>query len=224
MQFIDLGAQYRRIKEKLDKGVISAIESGKYIMGPPVKELEERLAKYVGRKFCISCSNGTDALMMPLMAYGIGKGDAVFVPDFTFFASAEVVAGVGATPIFTEVNPETFNMDAQSLERAIEKVKSEGKLCPKMIIAVDLFGQPADFEKICAVAKKHGLLVMEDGAQGFGGSFKGKKACSFGDVSTTSFFPAKPLGCYGDGGAIFTDDEELAITLRSIRVQCKTGT
>lgn len=218
MQFIDLGEQYRRIKDKVDKEVINAIESGKYIMGPPVKELEQRLAAYVGRKYCVSCSNGTDALTMPLMALGIGEGDAVFVPDFTFFASAEVVAGVGATPVFAEVNPDTFNLDAESLERSIEKVKSEGKLTPRMIIAVDLFGQPADFGAIMDVAQRHGLLVMEDGAQGFGGTYNGKKACSFGDVSTTSFFPAKPLGCYGDGGAIFTDDGELAERLRSIRV------
>lgn len=217
MQFINLKAQYERIKEKLDAEMIQTISEGTYIMGKRVLDLEARLAEYVGRKYCVTCSNGTDALTMPLMAYGIGEGDAVFVPSFTFFASAEVISLQKATPVFVDVD-ETYNMDAKSLENAIKTVAAEGKLNPKAIIAVDLFGQPARFDLICEIAKKNNLIVIEDGAQGFGGTLNGKKACSFGDVSTTSFFPAKPLGCYGDGGAIFTDDEELAIKLRSIRV------
>lgn len=218
MQFIDLETQYKRIKEKVDGRVISAISEGKYIMGPDVISLEERLAAYVGRKHCISCSNGTDALLMPLLAYGIGEGDAVFAPDFTFFATAEVIAAAGATPIFVDIDKDTFNMDAIELEKAIVKVLEEGRLVPRMVIPVDLFGQTADYKAIDIVAKKYNLLVMEDGAQGFGGTLDGKKACYFGDVSTTSFFPAKPLGCYGDGGAIFCDDDELASKLRSLRV------
>ncbi len=218
MQFIDLETQYKRIKDKVDKSVLNALSAGKYIMGPDVTQLEQRLAAYVGRKHCISCSNGTDALLMPLKAYGIGAGDAVFAPAFTFFATAEVIVAAGAVPVFVDVYEDTFNLDAQKLEAAIMKVISEGRLRPKMIIPVDLFGQTADYNKILKIAKQYNLLVMEDGAQGFGGTLQGNKACSFGDVSTTSFFPAKPLGCYGDGGAIFTDDDDLAALLCSIRV------
>lgn len=218
MQFIDLHAQYERIREPLEHAVSEVMTGGRYIMGPQVTDLEERLAAYVGRKHCVSCSNGTDALTMPLMAWGIGPGDAVFVPDFTFFASAEVVAHTGAVPVFCEVNGRTFNLDAASLENRIRQVLEEGKLTPRVVIAVDLFGQPADYPAIEAVAKKYGLKLLEDGAQGFGGTCGGKRTGSFGDASTTSFFPAKPLGCYGDGGAVFTDDDELAVLLRSIRV------
>ena len=184
-------------------------------------ELEEKLAQYVGVKHCISCANGTDALTLALMAWGIGPGDAVFVPDFTFFSSGEVVSFEGATPIFVDVKEDTFNIDPDKLRKAVFKVVEEKKYTPKVIIAVDLFGQPAEFEEIRKIADEFHLLVLEDGAQGFGGEVKGKKACSFGDISTTSFFPAKPLGCYGDGGAVFTDNDEWATLISSYRIHGK---
>ena len=218
MQFIDLAAQYQKIAPKVQEKINEVLDSGRYIMGPMVTELEQRLADYVGRKYCVTCSNGTDGLILPLLAWGIGEGDGVLVPDFTFFASAEAVSAVGATPIFVDVLEDTYNMDPAHLEQMIEKTLREGKLTPKAINPVDLFGQPADFEAIEAIAKKYNLKVLEDGAQGFGGTMNGKKACSFGDVSSTSFFPAKPLGCYGDGGAMFTDDEEMRDLLVSLRV------
>ena len=192
-----------------------------FINGQQVKELEKELADYVGVKHCITCGNGTDALTMAMMAWGIGKGDAVFVPDFTFFSSGEIVSHAGATPVFVDVDMDTFNVSLEALERAVEETIAEGKLAPKAVVAVDLFGLPADFAGVRKVADKHGLKVLEDGAQGFGGNIAGKRACSFGDISTTSFFPAKPLGCYGDGGAVFTDDDEIADILESIRVHGK---
>lgn len=195
--------------------------SAQYIMGPQVKALEEQLAAYVGVKHCLTCANGTDALTLALKAWGIGQGDAVFVPDFTFFASAEVVAIESATPVFVDVDAATYNIDPMSLETAIEKVESEGILRPRVVIAVDLFGLPADFAAIREIADRHGMLILEDGAQGFGGSIGGKKACSFGDIATTSFFPAKPLGCYGDGGALFTNNDEWAALVASYRVHGK---
>lgn len=221
MQFRDLKKQYEILKQEIDSGIAEVIGSCQFISGPKVKELENALAEYTGRKHCISCANGTDALELCLLAWGIGKGDAVFVPSFTFMSTAEVVATVGATPVWVDIEPDTFNMAAAELEKAIEKTIADGKLTPKLIIPVDLFGLPADFTKILPIAEKYGLKVMEDGAQGFGGEINGKKACSFGDASTTSFFPAKPLGCYGDGGAIFTDDDEMASLLRSIAVHGK---
>ena len=190
-------------------------------MGPFVKELEEQLARYVGVRYCVTCANGTDALSLVLMAWGITKGDAVFVPNFTFYATSEVVDLCGATPIFVDIDEDTFNMDVQKLEKAIVQVMKEGKLQPKVIIPVDLFGQPADFEQIQLVANKYDLLVLEDAAQGFGGSMNGRKAGSFGDAATTSFFPAKPLGCYGDGGAIFTNQTDLYEKLISLRTHGK---
>lgn len=192
-----------------------------FISGAQVAELEEQLAEYVGVKHCITCANGTDALSIAMMAWGLGEGDAIFVPDFTFFSSGEIVSHCGATPVFIDVDADTFNMSADSLIAAIEKVVAEGKLAPKAIVAVDLFGLPADFNRIRPIAQKYGMVILEDGAQGFGGEIDGKKACSFGDISTTSFFPAKPLGCYGDGGAIFTDNDELADLMRSIRIHGK---
>lgn len=221
MQFIDLYAQYLQLKEEIDSNIQKVLDHGKYIMGPEVAELEKELAEYVGVKHCITCANGTDALQMVLMAWGIKEGDAVFVPSFTFMSTAEVVSLEGATPVFTDIELNTFNMCAESLEKQILKVIEEGKLTPKAIIPVDLFGQPANYDKILPIAKKYNLLVLEDGAQGFGGSINGKMACSFGDAATTSFFPAKPLGCYGDGGAIFTDNDELAELLKSIRIHGK---
>ena len=221
MQFRDLGTQYIKLKPAIDAGIQAVVASGKFISGPQVKELEGELAAYVGRKHCISCANGTDALELVLRAWEIGPGDAVFLPAFTFMSTAEVVALVGATPVFTDICEATFNMDAVSLENAIAKTLSEGKLKPRAIIPVDLFGQPADYDKILPIAEKFGLKVLEDGAQGFGGDVRGKLACSFGDASTTSFFPAKPLGCYGDGGAIFTDDDSVAALIRSFCVHGK---
>lgn len=220
MEFRDLKAQYKKLKIQIDEGIASVCESASFISGKEVKELEQKLAEYVGVKHCITCGNGTDAITLALMAWGIGTGDAVFVPDFTFFSSGECPAYEGATPIFVDVD-ETYNMDSYGLEEAICKVKAEGKYTPKAVVAVDLFGQPADYDKIKPICEKYGLLLLEDGAQGFGGSIRGKMACSFGDISTTSFFPAKPLGCYGDGGAIFTDNDEWAIYIRSICVHGK---
>lgn len=221
MEFIDLHAQYLQLKDEINANIQKVLDHGKYIMGPEVFELEEQLAEYVGVKHCITCANGTDALQMVLMAWGIKAGDAVFVPSFTFMSTAEVVSLQGATPVFTDIDIKTFNMSAESLEEQIKKVLQEEKLTPKAIIPVDLFGQPADYEQIDKIAQKYNLLVLEDAAQGFGGSINGKMACSFGDAATTSFFPAKPLGCYGDGGAIFTDNDELAELLKSIRIHGK---
>lgn len=221
MQFRDLKKQYEVLKPEMDKAILDTIASASFIGGARVKALEELLAAYCGVKHCITCANGTDALQLMLQAWGIGSGDAVFVPDFTFFASGEVVSFVGATPVFYDVSPDTYNADVQSLEAAIEAVKAEGRLNPRVIITVDLFGLPADYDAIEALAAKHGLLILEDSAQGFGGEINGKRACSFGDAATTSFFPAKPLGCYGDGGAIFTDDDAAAALLRSLCVHGK---
>ena len=221
MEFRDLKEQYRQLKREMDAALLEAAASGAYIMGKTVTELEERLAAYVGVKHCVTCANGTDALTLALKAWGIGKGDAVFVPDFTFFSSAEVVALEGATPVFVDVEADSFNIDCKSLETAIAAVKAEGRLKPRVVVAVDLFGRPADYETLMSVVNKHGLLLLEDGAQGFGGKIGEKRACCFGDIATTSFFPAKPLGCYGDGGAIFTDNEQWATLLRSYRVHGK---
>lgn len=221
MQFRDLKKQYQVLKADMDQAMLDAVASGAFIMGKQVKELEASLAEYVGVKHCVSCANGTDALTLALKVWDVKAGDAVFVPDFTFFASAEVISLEGATPVFVDVDADTFNIDVKSLERAIEKVKAEGKLTPKVVITVDLFGLPADYDAIRKTADKYELLILEDGAQGFGGEINGKRACSFGDISTTSFFPAKPLGCYGDGGAVFTDNDEWAVVLDSLRVHGK---
>ena len=218
MQFIDLHKQYEQIEAGVKAGLERILEHKAFIGGPEVKKLEEQLAEYAGVKHAICCASGTDALTIPLMAYGVKKEDAIFVPSFTFFASAESVSLAGATPVFVDSNEVSFNIDTVDLEEKILKVKEEGKLNPKGIIAVDLFGLPADFAEIRRIADKYGLFLIEDAAQGFGGSINGKKACSFGDVAGTSFFPAKPLGCYGDGGAIFTNDDELAKIIRSIHV------
>ena len=221
MQFRDLNRQYNHIKSDIDKRIQAVIDSADFIQGKEVKELERKLADYVGVKYCISCANGTDALQLALMAWNIGPGDAVFVPDFTFFASGEVVSTVGAIPIFVDVRKDTFNIDADSLEYQIQKIVEKGELVPKVVVSVDLFGLPADYEAIGEICEKYGMLLLEDGAQGFGGEIGDKKACSFGDISTTSFFPAKPLGCYGDGGAIFTDNDEWAELIRSYCVHGK---
>lgn len=224
MQFRDLGAQYRALKTDIDQGIQSVIESTSFILGAPVTELENKLAEYVGRKYCVSCGNGTDALQMSLMTWGIGPGDAVFAADFTYFASAGTTSILGGTPVLVDIDLDTFNMSPEALEASIQKVFAEGKLRPKAIVPVDLFGLPADYTRILPIAKKYGLKVLEDAAQGFGGKINGKLACSFGDLSATSFFPAKPLGCYGDGGAVFTDDPEVDARLRSLRAQGKSPT
>jgi len=221
MEFRDLKKQYEVLKSDIDKAMIEVAGSGTYIMGDHVLELEKQLSEYVGVKYCKTCANGTDALTLALKVWNIGVGDAVFVPDFTFFASAEVVSLEGATPVFVDVDKDTFNIDCESLENAIQAVINEGELNPKVIIAVDLFGLPANYPKIREIANKYGLYILEDGAQGFGGRIGDEKACSFGDISTTSFFPAKPLGCYGDGGAVFTDNKEWADLIESYRVHGK---
>ena len=221
MEFRDLKKQYQVLKPQIDEEISAVIQSSRFISGPQVARLEKELAEYVGVKHCITCANGTDALTIALMAWNIGEGDAVFVPDFTFFSSGECPAYEGATPVYVDVDANTYNIDPQKLEEAILKVKEEGRLVPKVVVTVDLFGLPADYAKIRPICDKYGLLLLEDGAQGFGGSVKGKLACSFGDISTTSFFPAKPLGCYGDGGAIFTDNDEWADLIRSICVHGK---
>lgn len=224
MQFRDLKKQYEVLKEDIDKNIEDVIDSSSFILGKQVKELEEKLANYVGRKYCVTCGNGTDALQLSLMAYDVKEGDAVFTSDFTYFASAGCASIIGATPILVDIDLDTFNISPIALEKAINKVIEEGKLRPRVIIPVDLFGLPANYDEILKIAKKYDLLVLEDGAQGFGGSLNNKKACSFGDISATSFFPAKPLGCYGDGGAIFTDDENIDARLRSLRAGGKSPT
>lgn len=221
MEFRDLKTQYARNKKEIDNGIFNVIKNTNFISGQQVQELEQQLAQYVGVKHCVTCANGTDALQLALMAWNIGAGDAVIVPDFTFFSSGEVVSLVGATPFFVDIDLDTYNMSVKSLQEAIQKIKKEGKYKLKAVISVDLFGQPAEYDKIIEICKKNDLLLLEDGAQGFGGRINDRKNCSFGDIATTSFFPAKPLGCYGDGGAIFTNDDEWAALLKSYRVHGK---
>lgn len=221
MQFRDLPKQYEVLKPQIDAAMVEVAASAHFISGPEVKELEKKLAEFVGVKHCITCANGTDAITIAMRAWGVGKDDAVFVPDFTFFSSGECPADEGATPIYVDVDQRTYNLDPVRLEEAVKKVIAEGKYKAKAVVAVDLFGLPADYLAIKAICEKYNLLLLEDAAQGFGGSINGKMACSFGDISTTSFFPAKPLGCYGDGGAIFTDNDEWATLIRSICVHGK---
>ena len=221
MQFRDLKSQYEKLKQDINTEIQQIFTDGNFISGRQVEDLEENLSLYIGAKHCVTCANGTDALTLALMVWNIGSGDAVFVPDFTFFATGEAVAFSGATPIFVDVEEDTFNISPKSLTKAIEIILKEGKLAPKAIVAVDLFGQPANYSRIKEIALKYQLFLLEDGAQGFGGSIGNQRACSFGDISTTSFFPAKPLGCYGDGGAVFTDNDEWADLLRSYRIHGK---
>ncbi|MDR0314666.1 MAG: DegT/DnrJ/EryC1/StrS family aminotransferase [Oscillospiraceae bacterium] len=217
MHFIDLHRQYDVIGDSVKQRIEKVLSEKLFIMGPEVLELEDELAEFTGRKYCLTCSSGTDALVIPLLAFELLKTDAVFVPSFTFFATAESVNIAGATPVFVDCD-ETYNIDPKKLEEAIIKTREQGKLTPRGIIPVDLFGLSADYDKIDIIAKKYDLFVLEDAAQGLGGEYKSRRNCSFGDVSATSFFPAKPLGCYGDGGAIFTDNEKLYEKMRSIRV------
>lgn len=237
MQFIDLAAQQSGIRHKLEQRIKAVLDHGNYIMGPEVGELEEKLAAFSGARHCIACSSGTDALLMALMAWEIGPGDAVFVPAYTFFATAEVVALLGATPVMVDIDPVTYNMNPRDLEKAIAAVAARDAslyplprpalshaLTPRAVVAVDLFGQAADYAALLPLAKRHGLLVLEDAAQSFGARQDGRRACALGcDMAATSFFPAKALGCYGDGGAVFTDDDARADELRSIRVHGKGG-
>ena len=221
MQFIDLKAQYQALKEEINENIQAVLDDGRYIGGPQVKQLEEELAAFVGRKHCISCANGTDALQIAFMVYGIGAGDAVFCPDITFIASTEPSKMLGAASVFCDIQPDSYNLCPESLERQIKAVLEEGKLTPKAVIAVDILGNPCDYDAIIPICEKYGLILIEDAAQSFGATYKGKKCCAFGQIATTSFFPAKPLGCYGDGGAIFVDDDALAAVIRSICVHGK---
>lgn len=236
MDFIDLKTQQARIKDKIQRNIDIVLKHGNYIMGPEVKQLEEKLAAYTGAKHAISCASGTDALLMALMAYGVKPGDAIFTTPFTFIATAEVISLLGATPVFVDIDPHTFNIDPEKLALAIKALKAgdatlhplplspdASRLTPRGIIPVDLFGLSADYDAINALADQNGLFVIEDAAQSFGATYKGKRACSLGDIGCTSFFPAKPLGCYGDGGMCFTDDDKLAEIMESIRVHGKGG-
>lgn len=232
IQFIDLSAQQLRIRDAILRNINRVLDHGQYIMGPEIRDLEEKLAGYAGAKYAVSCSSGTDALLMALMAYGVGPGDAIFTSPFTFVATAEVISLLGATPVFVDIEPDTFNIDPVKLEQAVTALEDKDPeihplprgfegLRPKGIIPVDLFGQPADYDLINALAAKKGLFVIEDAAQSFGAEYKGKKACALADVAATSFFPAKPLGCYGDGGMVFTDDDALHEKMTSVRVHGK---
>ncbi|WP_345864856.1 DegT/DnrJ/EryC1/StrS family aminotransferase [Shewanella algae] len=221
MHFIDLEAQYLHLKDKINARIQKVLDHGQYIMGPEVQELEQKLAEYVGVKHAITCANGTDALTLAMMVLGIKAGDAVFCPTFTFFATAEVIAFEGATPVFVDSDPDTFNICPIDLEKRIKATLVEGTLTPKAIIAVDLFGLPANYPELQKIADKYNLKLVEDAAQGFGGEIDGRRAGGFGDIATTSFFPAKPLGCYGDGGAIFTNNDEYAELIKSYRVHGK---
>lgn len=216
MKLIDLNAQQDLIRENLEKRIKGVLAHGQYIMGPEVKELESQLAKFAGSKHAIGCSSGTDALLMALMAYGVGPGDAIFTTPFTFIATAEVIALLGATPVFVDIDARTFNMDPQKLREALSRTRRNGNLKLKGVIPVDLFGLPADYEAINALAHEFGCFVLEDAAQSLGAIYNGKRAPALAQVGATSFFPAKPLGCYGDGGALFTDDDKLAEVMRSI--------
>lgn len=218
MEFIDLKAQYGVLKESIDNNIKSVIESASFINGSYVELFEKKLAEYIGRKYCISCGNGTDALQLAYMAYGVGTGDAVFCPDMTFIASVEPACMLGAKAVFCDIEANTYNIDPVSLEQNILKVKSEGKLNPKAVVAVDFLGNPAKHEEISRICKKYNLVHIEDGAQSTGAIYHGRKCGSFGDISTTSFFPSKPLGCYGDGGAVLTDDERIANIIKSLKV------
>lgn len=220
LPFIDLGAQQARLRPALDKAIARVLDSGQYVMGPEVAELERQLASFCGVRHALGCANGTDALQLALMALGVKHGDAVFVPTFTFAATAEVVPLVGATPVFVDVRPDTFNMDPESLKRAIGAARQAG-LDPACVIPVDLFGLPADYDELIAIARENGMKVISDSAQGFGASYHGRITGSLGDIATTSFFPAKPLGCYGDGGAVFTDSDEMAELIDSLRIHGK---
>lgn len=221
MQFIDLKAQYAALKTEMDSAIHAVLDHGQYIMGPEVAALEEEISAYLGVKHTITCANGTDALQLLYMAYGIGEGDAVFVPDITFIASVEPACMLGAVPVFCDVEPSAFNICPEGLERQVQAVVREGKYRPRAVIAVDFLGNPAQYDALQAIAQKYELLLIEDAAQSFGGDYQGKKCGALGNSAATSFFPAKPLGCYGDGGAVLTNDDGVADLCRSLRVHGK---
>lgn len=221
MQFIDLKAQYRALKTEIDTNIQAVLDSAQFIGGPFVKELEEQLAAFTGRRHCVTCANGTDALQIAYMVAGVGAGDAVFCPDMTFISSTEPAKMFGAVSVFCDITPDTYTLCPESLERQIQAVLAEGRLTPKAVVSVDILGNPCDYDAIVPICEKYGLFLIEDAAQSFGASYKGKRACAFGQIATTSFFPAKPLGCYGDGGAIFTDDDEMNALIRSLCVHGK---
>ncbi len=229
MQFIDLRAQFNVIEKSVRKNIDIVLEHGKFIMGPEIKELEAKLSAYTGTKYCITCSSGTDALFLALMSYNIGPGDIIFTTPFTFIASAEVISLLGATPVFVDIDPKTFNIDPEKLKSVLVDIEAGKKHAPGMpdglkaraVLPVDIFGLPADYDAINAIAEKYDLKVIEDAAQSFGGEYKGKKACNLSNIAATSFFPAKPIGCYGDGGAVFTNEKELAEKVASLRVHGK---
>ncbi len=221
MEFIDLKAQYRYLKKEMDQGIAQVLESASFIGGAEVSQLEERLQEYTARKHCISCGNGTDALLLAYMAIGVKEGDAVFCPDMTFIASIEPACLLGATPIFVDIDIKSYNIDPESLEKRVRKVKESGEFTPKAVVAVDFLGNPAQLTEIRTICDKYGMYLIEDAAQSMGASYRGNKCCSFGDIACTSFFPSKPLGCYGDGGAVFTDNDKFAELIRSIKVHGK---
>lgn len=221
MEFIDLKAQYHALKEEIDSNISQVLENADFILGKEVTEFEEKLAAYVGVKYAVGCASGTDALQLIYMAYGIGSGDAVFCPDMTFVASVEPAFMLGAEPVFCDIDPVSYNICPDSLERQIKAVRDAGRLRPRAIVAVDFIGNPADYDRLREIADRYGLLLIEDAAQGMGASYHGKKCGALGDVGATSFFPSKPLGCYGDGGAVFTDSEEMNDLFKSLRVHGK---
>ena len=221
MEFIDLKAQYAGLKVQIDAGIQGVLAHGKFIMGPEVEEFEQALHEYSGKKHIITCASGTEALQLVFMAYGIGTGDAVFCPDVTFIASVEPACMMGATPVFCDIIPDTYNLCPKSLEQQIQNVLKAGIHKPKAVVAVDFLGNPAEYTALKVICEKYGLLLIEDAAQSFGGSYQRHKCTSLGDIACTSFFPAKPLGCYGDGGAVFTDSDEIAEICRSLRVHGK---
>lgn len=221
MEFINLKQQYLEMKPEIQCKIEEILSQAQFINGKEVKQFEEELANYVGRNYCISCGNGTDALQLVYMAYGIGKGHAVFCPDMTFIASIEPACMLGATPIFCDIERDTYNLSPESLEIQIKEVITEGKLMPRAVVAVDFLGNPANYREIEQICKKYNLLLIEDAAQSIGAEAGGRKCGSFGDISCTSFFPSKPLGCYGDGGAVFTDDARIATMLESLKVHGK---
>ena len=221
MEFIDLKSQYQYLKKDIDNQIQSVLNSTKFILGDEEKKFEQKLAEYVGVKHCIGCGNGTEALQLIYMAYGIGVGDAVFCPDMTFIASIEPAMMLGAYPVLCDIDPVSYNIDSDSLVRQIEATIKAGRYIPKAIVAVDFIGNPANYDKLTKIAKQYDLLLIEDAAQGMGASYNGKKCGSFGDIAATSFFPSKPLGCYGDGGAVFTNNDEIDELIRSIRVHGK---
>lgn len=224
MEFIDLKSQYFKYKKEIDESIFKVLGNADYILGEEVEQFEKEIAEYVGRKYAVACSDGTSALQLIYMAYNIGEGDAVFCPDMTFIASVEPACLLGATPVFCDIDGESYNISVDCLEKQIKKVISDGKLKPRAIVAVDFIGNPIDYHALKSIAEKYDLLLIEDAAQGIGAVYNGKKCGTLGDISATSFFPSKPLGCYGDGGAVFTDDENIYKLLKSIRVHGKGKT